>query len=405
MTTSFRWTLFSAYQFVVLYNLIPQISLRFLSSANSFWIVEAFHIQPIHSQRTDIVHANTFCLLAWVQDGEEWIWKEDDPSYVFPLTVAELPKLPSQTHRPKQSLGQNYLTDPNTVTRILRYFQQDAVAGLEARSITTGLKHILELGPGAGALTDTLVKMYKDSPTHIRAIEIDERSVELLQDKHANADYLTILHGDVLLTNFTQLAIQQDHPLVIVGNLPYYITSQILFSLADEAAFDSSISSATITMQLEVAQRLVASPRTKAYGILSVVFQLYCTEICLHTTIPSTVFYPQPKVTSALVGLSFGTQTFIQQRLDGVAPAHFRTVVRTAFGQRRKTLKKSLKALLLNKNNTSIPEPWASQRPEELEWSAFVQLTKWIYGTNNMTAHKNVWRKAKHGGGGAAAEL
>ena len=220
----------------------------------------------------------------WIQGSDgEWEWQEDDANYVAPviapLTVTlkestSTPTLPGGTFRPKQSLGQNFLRDANTVNKIIRAFHKDAT------KTNPNISNIIELGPGAGALTDPLVANYGTSI--LKCIEIDPRSIELLQEKHPG---LQIMHQDVLKTDYPALAQEQESPLTVVGNLPYYITSQILFALAD-ASHSGAVQSATVTMQWEVAQRMVAKPCTKDYGILSVVFQLYA-DTNLHFKIPA----------------------------------------------------------------------------------------------------------------------
>lgn len=168
------------------------------------------------------------------------------------------------------------------------------------------------------------------------------------------------------------------------------------------------------------------------YGILSVVFQLYA-NVNLHFKIPPTVFYPQPKVDSALVGLHFLGPTRLRERLAGVNPAHLRRVVTTAFQQRRKTVRNSLKKLaqeLYGENMSNIwlmqptlpasiqeavkrgdefaatqdlPQDWASKRPEELTPGQFVELTRLLFGPANggidpsVPLGNKVWRKLKHG--------
>ena len=129
------------------------------------------------------------------------------------------------------------------------------------------------------------------------AVEIDGRAVELLEETYPAP--FTVLHSDVLAVDYTKLAAARGGRLSVIGNLPYYITSQILFCLCDHHA---SVGRAVVTMQHEVALRLVAKPRTKDYGILSVVFQLYASPK-IAFKIPHTAFYPQPKVTSALVAI------------------------------------------------------------------------------------------------------
>jgi len=325
-------------------------------------------------------------LFGWIEKDGEWEWEEDDPSYVAVAT----PQLPSKVYKPKQSLGQNYLKDPNTVLKIVKQFERDAPPGAPW----------IELGPGMGALTDRLMER-NDA---MQVIEIDDRSVDMLREKHPQ---LEIRHEDVLQTDYAQLQRHNKEaaPLAVIGNLPYYITSQILFCLADASHVDA-VASATVTMQLEVAQRMVASTRTKDYGILSVVFQLYA-DVNLHFKIPPTVFYPQPKVDSALVGLHFCGSKVLRQRLQGVRPADLRKVVLAAFQQRRKTLRKSLQKILqeqgLQATDLQHEElvDWDGQRPEELTSHQFVLLTKLLYGSeedkeNYELGHK-VWRKSKHG--------
>lgn len=363
----------------------------------------------------------------WAQRSDgEWEWKEDDPDFMSPVatpivTLAEAsapPKLPSGSYKPKQSLGQNYLRDGNTVAKIIRAFHEDATRDRP-------LQKIVELGPGAGALTDKLVETY--GADSLQCIEIDERSVEILNDKHPA---LRIRHDDVLQVDYPTMANEEGHPLVVIGNLPYYITSQILFALADASHF-GAVYCATVTMQWEVGQRMVAPICTKDYGILSVVFQLYADVKC-HFKIPPTVFYPKPKVDSALIGLHFVGPERLRQRLGGVQPTHLRRVVTTAFQQRRKTLRNSLRKLAREANGgdsdaastlfESIPEhpslpskddpffdtcrlpkDWASKRPEELTCGQFVEVTRILYGPKDRhvdpsisLGHK-VWRKLKHG--------
>ena len=159
------------------------------------------------------------------------------------------------------------------------------------------------------------------------------------------------------------------------------------------------------------------------YGILSVVFQTYA-EVNCHFKIPPTVFYPQPKVDSALVGLHFLGPTKLKERLAGVDPRDFRNVVTTAFRQRRKTIRNSLKKLeginmeLLNAPplplpqsviearelgdafamSQELPENWFSKRPEQLTPAQFVEVTRLLFGSEQKDDLGNkVWRKLKHG--------
>ena len=285
------------------------------------------------------------------------------------------PTLPAGKFRPKQSLGQNYLSDQNYASKI-------------ARSVVDGSKggqRVIELGPGLGALTRVL---YPTFPEMV-AVEIDARAVELLKERYPK---LSVLHADVLEIDYTKLAEIRGGRLNVIGNLPFYITSQILFTFADHCA---AINRAVVTMQWEVAQRLVAKPRTKDYGILSVVFQLYAKPELLFK-IPNTAFYPQPKVTSALVAIHFPEK----RPPFPVDPDKLRLVVTTAFRQRRKMLRQSLKGILQGK---TLPDEWASKRPEELRPPEFLSLTGIIFGFRDVSqlstsddavdSGKPIWRK------------
>jgi 16S rRNA (adenine1518-N6/adenine1519-N6)-dimethyltransferase len=257
--------------------------------------------------------------------------------------------------RPKKSLGQNFLRDPNTVRRIVGSLR----AGTEA--------HVVEIGPGMGALTGDLLGRF----AAFTAIEVDRRAVEYLKATHPTLD---VRHQDVLETEWADLAAEKGGPLHVIGNLPYNITSQILFSLLSGRAH---VYEAVVMMQLEVAERLVALPRTKAYGILSVQVQLHTVPELLFRVSPN-VFYPRPDVTSAVVRLTF--------RQDGVVEAAeeetLRSVVRAAFNQRRKTLRNSL-GELSDAWDTSVPERWAGKRAEELEPEEFVALARMLKKTGS----------------------
>jgi len=195
--------------------------------------------------------------------------------------------LPPGEFAPKQSLGQNFLSDQNYVRKIVEALVIDSDHGNGTR--------VVEIGPGAGALTRVLYPKYPN----MTAIELDQRSVNFLQSKLQG---INIIHTDVLTVDWPSLASTKGGRLNIIANLPYYIVSQVLFSLADS---HKSIAQAVVTMQLEVAERLTAVPSTKDYGIPSVVFQLYCRNPKMLFKIPPTVFFPPPKVDSALVKLDF----------------------------------------------------------------------------------------------------
>lgn len=215
--------------------------------------------------------------------------------------------LPPGIFRPKQSLGQNFLSDQNTIVKICDRFKE------AIKDDPNGDSKIIEIGPGAGALTRVLFPRYPN----MTAIEIDPRAVKFLNEKLPG---LKIFHMDALQANWPQLAAERGGRLNVVGNLPYNIVSQVLFTMADAC---TSINKATLTMQLEVADRLVAKPRTKQYGIPSVVFQLYCrVEKAFH--LAPTVFYPKPDVDSAVAVLDFNIQ---HPGLKTIDPANLKKYV------------------------------------------------------------------------------
>lgn len=253
--------------------------------------------------------------------------------------------------RPKQSLGQNFLQDPNIVRKI--------VAAVRAPDDA----HVVEIGPGEGALTETLMAKYP----LFTAIEIDERAVRHLRERLPGVD---VRHQDILEVDWHALAAEKAAPLYVVGNLPYNLTSPILFGVLDAP---TSVKEAVLMMQREVAERLVAEPRTKAYGILSVQTQTLSHPELLFTVSPN-VFYPRPDVTSAVVRL---TLTADATETDGLDVAFFREVVRAAFNQRRKTLRNSL-SRWTREMGVELPGGREKQRAEELSPQEFVHLARYL---------------------------
>jgi 16S rRNA (adenine1518-N6/adenine1519-N6)-dimethyltransferase len=249
---------------------------------------------------------------------------------------------------PKKSLGQNFLTDPNTARKIA-----------DALRAGSG-DHVVEIGPGTGALTGILAERY---PV-FTAIEIDRRAVALLQEKHPSLDVRCM---DVLHVDWDSLA-EKGSPIHVIGNLPYYITSQILFSLLDYRAV---LKEAILMMQLEVAERLVAAPRSKAYGILSVAVQLEAVPELLFR-VSRNVFFPKPDVTSAVVRLTFGSRQDYPADVDRNL---VRQVVREAFNQRRKTLRNSLSSWTRDQG-IDLPEGWSQRRAEEFTPEDFIELAR-----------------------------
>lgn len=225
--------------------------------------------------------------------------------------------------RPKKSLGQHFLTDPNIIDKI-------------ADSIPAGEgSRVIEIGPGTGTLTEALLERFEE----LRAVELDQRAVEVLREKFPD---LPVYRQDVLETDWESLSAGKSRTHV-VGNLPYYITSQILFALLDARQY---LADATLMMQKEVARRLVADIRTKEYGILSVQTQLMSSPEILFD-VSRNCFRPPPKVDSAVMRLVFDRGPL------ACSDAHLKSVVRTAFNQRRKKLSNALKPLV---DKEDLPE-------------------------------------------------
>lgn len=221
--------------------------------------------------------------------------------------------------KPQKSLGQHFLTQPKQARRI--------VAALDL----TPADVVVEVGPGLGALTRPLA----EQAARLVALELDRRLAEFLKQEFQAHPQVLILCQDILTYDLTALAREAGRPLKVVGNLPYQITSPLLFKLAAEKA---AIERAVLMMQQEVALRLMAAPGGKDYGILSVLLQYHFAIESLFTLGPGN-FYPPPQVTSTVVRL--------RPRLVEPAaadPELLRRLVRLAFGQRRKTLANSLGA-------------------------------------------------------------
>ena len=223
-------------------------------------------------------------------------------------------------HRPRKRFGQHFLHDPGILRRIV-----DAIAPRPGQ-------HIVEIGPGEGALTLPLLR----AAEKLTAIELDRDLIEPLREKSCEVGELEIINADVLTIDFAALA--QGVPIRLVGNLPYNISTPILFHCLDHAA---AIADMHFMLQKEVVDRMAAGPGSKTYGRLSVMLQLRCTVEPL-LRVPPGAFRPPPKVDSAVVRLT--PLAFAQ--LPDVDFATIGNVVRAAFGQRRKTLANALSSVM-----------------------------------------------------------
>ncbi|TNE73492.1 ribosomal RNA small subunit methyltransferase A [bacterium] len=244
----------------------------------------------------------------------------------------------------KKSLGQNFLKDENIIGKIVNSL------------FATEDDLVIEIGPGTGALTRHLYKRY---PNFV-AIELDERAEEVLKLEMPD---LEIIHSDVLKVDFKSLRKKENQRIFVIGNIPYYITSPILFHVFDQAV---EITQSVLMMQLEVAQRLAADKRTKDYGILTVQTQFFSQADFLFK-VPRQVFHPVPNVDSAVVSFK------MNQGLNAAIVPGFKKVVRMAFNQRRKKLSNALKGLGVE---LSPAEQFLDKRAEELTVDDFIELTR-----------------------------
>jgi len=250
--------------------------------------------------------------------------------------------------RPKKSLGQNFLHDANVARKIVR--------ALHLRRED----RVLEIGPGKGALTSL---MLLELP-RLTAIELDNELAGQLNT--AFGERLTLYNDDVLEIDLHSIASKGQGKFRIVGNIPYNITSPILFWIIDSS---DVVADCTLMMQREVAQRLVAKPRSKEYGILAIFAQYYSTPKLLFTVSPRS-FYPIPDVMSAIVSLNFETPRPIRAADDSI----FRAVVRGTFGKRRKTLRNGLRSLDVPSEFLDTTPIDLDRRPEELSVAEFAAL-------------------------------
>ncbi|WP_308389573.1 16S rRNA (adenine(1518)-N(6)/adenine(1519)-N(6))-dimethyltransferase RsmA [Acidithiobacillus sp. AMEEHan] len=263
------------------------------------------------------------------------------------MQVAKLPQA-------KKRFGQNFLVQPAIVSRI--------VAVIAPRPGDA----LVEIGPGPGALTQALLAAQADGTGPLRVIELDR---DLLPNLHALAtpEQLQVIAGDALQVDFVQLATEAGAALRVVGNLPYNISTPLLFHLL---AQKDAIVDMHFMLQKEVADRLAAGPGSSAYGRLSLMVQAQAQVEVLFPVAPGN-FRPVPKVDSAFVRLS----PCRPSRLPSELLPHFTRAVSLAFAQRRKTLANNFKGIL----DSAMLEALAispSARAETLDFTTFVRLAE-----------------------------
>jgi len=249
--------------------------------------------------------------------------------------------------RAKKALGQHFLKDDSISERI-------------ANSVTysRGVKNVLEVGPGTGALT----KFFVEKELDFKAVEVDAESIVYLNQFYPK------LAPNIIQQSFLKLELDQiyNDKLIVIGNFPYNISSQILFKCLD---YKNHVVEVVGMFQKEVAERIAEPPGSKAYGVISVLLQAYYSIEYLFT-VHEDAFNPPPKVKSGVIRL-------IRNEKDSLDCDEklFKQVVKLSFNQRRKTLRNSLKSILKDRE---LPEKFQKERPEQLSVQDFVELTNFI---------------------------
>lgn len=257
--------------------------------------------------------------------------------------------------RPKKHLGQHFLTDKNIAKKI-------------TQCLSLEYSSVCELGPGTGVLTEILLG--NTLLSSLTLIEIDSESVEYLHENFHD-ERLNIVEADFLKMNLSEI---MKSPFALIGNFPYNISSQIFFKVLD---YRNIIPEIVGMVQKEVAERIAAHSGNKTYGILSVLLQAwYDIEYCF--TVNETVFFPPPKVKSAVIRLRRNAT----KNLD-CDESLFKKVVKAGFGQRRKTLRNALKPLTGTLENNHF---LLDKRAEQLDVSDFVELTRFVETSLEKTA-------------------
>lgn len=254
---------------------------------------------------------------------------------------------------PKKRLGQHFLKDKSICERIANLYGSQEIA-----------PRVVEIGPGMGALTEYLLKRPE---LDTWCMEVDDESV-LYLDEHFPALKGKVIFGDFLREDLTK--IMDGKKIGIIGNFPYNISSQILFKCLE---YRNEIPEIVGMFQKEVAQRVAEKPGSKTYGILSVLLQaFYEIEYCF--TVDEHVFNPPPKVKSAVIRCVRNNRENL-----GCDEKLFIQVVKTAFNQRRKTMRNALKPII---QQTELP--FLDLRAERLSVDDFIELTKQISAAKNL---------------------
>ena len=245
-------------------------------------------------------------------------------------------------HTLKKSLGQHFLKDENVVEKIVSALLQYS------------FKNLLEVGPGGGALTKHLVKI---PDIHFKAVELDEEKIDYLLKKFPQ------LKNDLIHQSFLDMERPFDDPFIVIGNFPYNISTQILFKILEWKEYVPVIIG---MFQKEVAERAAAKEGSKIYGVLSVLLQYYYHVEYLFS-VSNECFTPQPKVQSGVICLT-ARETYLPVKSE----RSFWILVKTAFNQRRKTLRNAVKSLIAKED---LEDPFFDRRAETLSVKEFAELT------------------------------
>jgi len=261
--------------------------------------------------------------------------------------------------KPLKRFGQNYLTDPNILNKIVTEISPK------------NEDNIIEIGPGKGALTGKLLEKVKS----ISAIEIDKRAREELSEKFLQ---LKLISGDFLEADLHDLFSIKNKKLRVVGNIPYNITSPILFKLIEN---NNLVNDSVLMVQYEVAKRIKGKKGTKDYGILSVLLNFFAdVKFCFKVS-PSS-FYPKPNVDSAVVHLFFSERPRLMSgkeiEITDEMKSSLIKVVKASFGNRRKTLKNSLSNSIFMNIDFENSGVDLTKRAEQLDIDDFLKLAEYV---------------------------
>lgn len=260
----------------------------------------------------------------------------------------------SQEHQARKRFGQNFLIDERVIERIVQ-----AIAPAPS-------DNLVEIGPGQGAITGLLLERCP----RLNVVELDRDLIPRLQASFASYPELNIHAADALKFDFATLA-RPDTPLRVVGNLPYNISTPLIFHLLK---YRGLICDMHFMLQKEVVERMAATPGDKDYGRLSIMCQYHCEVEFLFEVGPHC-FKPAPKVDSAIVRLTPRSQPEIEAQNPKILDA----VVKTAFQQRRKTLRNALKHVVENEQDFEVCQIDPGRRPETLSVSDYVRLANHLH--------------------------